>query len=81
MPSHRRWGTRATSAIRPCVRPCGPQRGRSGRAGRYAGSFARDASYARLLRESGFAFIAYLADAAALRIHFRTVLEDLRADD
>ncbi|MFI1185739.1 HpcH/HpaI aldolase/citrate lyase family protein [Streptomyces californicus] len=50
-------------------------------AGRYAGSFARDASYARLLRDSGFTFIAYLADTAALRTHFRTVLDDLHGDD
>ncbi|MBM7775513.1 4-hydroxy-2-oxoheptanedioate aldolase [Actinokineospora baliensis] len=49
-------------------------------AGRSAGSFARDAAYARLLRESGFTFIAYLADTAALTAHFRAFRTELDAD-
>jgi 4-hydroxy-2-oxoheptanedioate aldolase len=50
-------------------------------AGRHAGSFARDASYARLLRDCGFTFIAYLADTGALRTHFRMILDEVHADD
>ncbi|EGE39622.1 aldolase [Streptomyces sp. SID4928] len=45
-------------------------------AGRYAGSFARDAQDARLLRDTGFTFIAHLADTAALNTYYRNFMAE-----
>ena len=45
------------------------------------GSMATDLDYINMLKEKKFRFIAYLNDAAALRIHFKDIIEKINIDN